>query len=870
MSCGTCPNSGKVPAQTSALSGGQVMLAWSLPNDELTPAGAGGAVRCANNQHWVAADAPYCAVCAGEGGVLLQQAAQDSSTFLVRGTAEKKSRAEQPIPEAPPDTCPQCGQESKGAWACPNCHAAKAVVGYTPADMAVAMGHHPLYNPIVGDIFGSYTLAVLGERRNVVVQPHNTSTDMQGNIYLDTMPLGPQPGVTKNLATAFGSAEHEIGHEKYTPVATWKRVLGIQNGTEPSSLGAAARHVLTHVYNIVEDGRMERRVQAEDPYGYRMIEASTALLMSERAQPWTRSLDSWQKMTLAMLYEGLPTTQVPAALVKQMNAKERALWSRLQPMVQEAVRARPERCADLAVEIAGLLEKEGLVSGQTALPAWLPVGNPSAGQPGGQPGGQAGGGSGGSQSSGQQSGQQGSGGGGGQSGNQPGGQQSGGGGGQSGGQQGGQPSGQQGGQPSGGGGGQPGGQPGSGGGGGGQPGGQPGSGGGGGGQPGGHGSKNCPYCGAFMPAEADVCPTCGNAARAGQEENPGKDQGGGKGRGKGKGKGKGKGAGAGSGDADDWNSAFGESAWSSVESVQADVRAQYEQAVVTEAKRHTKAFGRRVAEAKDSQAQTVPALSGNGMTTILPIEMPAVTDQPLPAEDLATAQRMVTSLRKLQNKVKQTQRLQRGGQLDRTRLVAARAGSERVFKKMGGLGKGKSRAWSLVFDGSSSIQSAGVDGAMKRMMALMGTVLDELHDPFEMSSFTGGSKVRVHKSFSQPWAKGRAQNYTAPGGTTYEPPLTRGGYALASREEDVRLLLFVTDGEPGEDQQTLRKKVVDPLRSELGTILVPVYLHGGNMTPARKTAMDTIFGEKQWLGVTTLDELPDIMYRYLEKYFVTD
>lgn len=314
-----------------------------------------------------------------------------------------------------------------------------------------------------------------------------------------------------------------------------------------------------------------------------------------------------------------------------------------------------------------------------------------------------------------------------------------------------------------------------------------------------------------------------------------------------------------------WDQAFQPGTWESVATIQADVGGQYARGVTTEARRSAKTFGKQVGKKKNGQV-TVPTLDGAGATTFeLQSIPPNRAVRSLNADDLGVVRTMVGRLRALQNQARQPKTQQRAGRLDRTRLTAAVKGDTRVFRKPGGLGRGKSRAWSVVLD--ASVSMGGLAHKVRQATGIIGETLHTVNDPFEITEFGGQNEViGVNKTFDEPWSPGQAYAYNPYGNTYYTDALTRAAYSLSGRDEEAKIMFFITDGGPSEEYDEIRKNVVEPIRRQ-GIILIPVFL---GPAQSAQSIYDEIFGSRQWIAVPNLQNLPRLVYEYLEKYFVTD
>ena len=120
-----------------------------------------------------------------------------------------------------------------------------------------------LANPGLARLYGRLAGALSGQERQVVFTREGLgSTDLRTTIYLNPYPLGEDAPPAHNHAVARATLYHEIGHEMITPPAIWQRALDIAASPTPVAGLDAGRALLPHVYNLVEDGRMERRLAA--------------------------------------------------------------------------------------------------------------------------------------------------------------------------------------------------------------------------------------------------------------------------------------------------------------------------------------------------------------------------------------------------------------------------------------------------------------------------------------------------------------------------------------------------------------------------------------------------------------------------------
>ncbi len=201
------------------------------------------------------------------------------------------------------------------------------------------------------------------------------ATNMQGKIQADPTPLGPNADPRDNLVVTRAGIYHELGHELYTDPALWATCLEANKSDTPYDFETATggrltldagRRFLPQIYNIVEDGRMEREVARTTPGAGEILAASCRL---EDRLGWEpgRPQDDYNDLTGALLYEALPFYRVrPKVVEERLSPKARALFEELRPLVQRSVRGSGDDAFAAAVIIAKRLEEEGIIDHDSA------------------------------------------------------------------------------------------------------------------------------------------------------------------------------------------------------------------------------------------------------------------------------------------------------------------------------------------------------------------------------------------------------------------------------------------------------------------------------------------------------------------------
>lgn len=245
---------------------------------------------------------------------------------------------------------------------------------------------NPLSTKALADMYSRLASGLTGRSCQVTLKPGalhvNTetgeqvyitsgfATNMQGKIQADPTPLGSTANPRDNLVVTRAGIYHELGHELYTDPGLWATCLEANTSTTPYELETigggtlvldAGRRFLPQIYNIVEDGRMEREVARNTPGAGEILAASCRL---EDRWGWEpgRPQDDYNDLTGALLYEALPFYKVrPEVVEERLSPKARALFEELRPLVQRSVRGSGDDAFNAAVIIAKRLEEEGII-----------------------------------------------------------------------------------------------------------------------------------------------------------------------------------------------------------------------------------------------------------------------------------------------------------------------------------------------------------------------------------------------------------------------------------------------------------------------------------------------------------------------------
>jgi hypothetical protein len=223
----------------------------------------------------------------------------------------------------------------------------------------------PIANEGTRRMLGGICSALTGKRRNIVFKEGaGFATDLAGTIYLDPYPLGKHKPLAANLAVMTAGLEHELGHELFTNPDHWRKVLEVAGSAEEApveGLDERGRQIISHIYNIIEDGRMEREVSLT------YAGAAEHLALGCQLQPrWDETvgegIDPQHQVYGAMLYTALPYFKVKPAVRAAMSKEARALFEELEPVVRRGVTGSSDEALEAAFTIARRLQKEGLTA----------------------------------------------------------------------------------------------------------------------------------------------------------------------------------------------------------------------------------------------------------------------------------------------------------------------------------------------------------------------------------------------------------------------------------------------------------------------------------------------------------------------------
>jgi hypothetical protein len=217
----------------------------------------------------------------------------------------------------------------------------------------------PIMNESIKHMLQGYVSSLVGKYRKIEFKEGGGfATDMQGTLYLDPYPLGRTAPVAHNLAVLMAGMNHELGHELYTNPDHWRKVLDTAKSPDPVDGLDDGRKIIPHIYNIIEDGRMEREVSLE------ALGAAQQLAIGCKLQPrWDEKVGEGvpveHQVYGAMLYTALPYFKVRDEVRAAMSPKARAIFEEVEPFVKKGVLGSKAESLEASFEITRILEKYG-------------------------------------------------------------------------------------------------------------------------------------------------------------------------------------------------------------------------------------------------------------------------------------------------------------------------------------------------------------------------------------------------------------------------------------------------------------------------------------------------------------------------------
>ena len=214
---------------------------------------------------------------------------------------------------------------------------------------------------VLVETYSRIASAMAGAPRRVVLEEKGGprdgmfSTNMKGRINAERYPLGKDAFAAENLLAMKAGVYHELGHEEDTEPAIWARVLKIARGEEEvEGLPKGQAGMVAEVFNIIEDGRMER-LQAQRRRGIASILAADAKINPRWDETVGEDIPLTHQVTGMMLYRSLPFFRVRQQVFEQASPRARKLFDEITPLVDRGTSGSCEDGLFAAVEVSRLL-----------------------------------------------------------------------------------------------------------------------------------------------------------------------------------------------------------------------------------------------------------------------------------------------------------------------------------------------------------------------------------------------------------------------------------------------------------------------------------------------------------------------------------
>lgn len=207
--------------------------------------------------------------------------------------------------------------------------------------------------------YGRIATSLAGAPRSVSItedggpRPDMFWTDMKGRIQAERYPLRNTPfnSELNNLIAMKAGLYHELGHEEDTPVGVFRRILAIAHGEEEvEGLPKEAAGLVAEVYNILEDGRMER-AQAKRRRGVANLLAACARIQPRWDEKVGDDVPLAHQVLGMMLYRALPFFRVRPEVFEAAPERVRRLYLDIEPLIDRAMNS-PEETFQASIEIS--------------------------------------------------------------------------------------------------------------------------------------------------------------------------------------------------------------------------------------------------------------------------------------------------------------------------------------------------------------------------------------------------------------------------------------------------------------------------------------------------------------------------------------
>ena len=216
-------------------------------------------------------------------------------------------------------------------------------------------------------MFSGVASALAGAPRRVLIEEQGGprdgmfGTNLKGKITAERYPLGKESDIARNILAMKAGIYHELGHEEDTPPEIWARAIQIAQGQEDvEGLSREGAAQVADIFNILEDGRMER-VQAKRRRGVAMILAADSKIQPRWDEAVGDGVPLEHQLTGMMLYRSLPFFKVRQEVYEQAAPRARKLFDEIAPLVDRATSGSVEEALFAAVEIARKLDQDEVI-----------------------------------------------------------------------------------------------------------------------------------------------------------------------------------------------------------------------------------------------------------------------------------------------------------------------------------------------------------------------------------------------------------------------------------------------------------------------------------------------------------------------------
>ncbi len=217
---------------------------------------------------------------------------------------------------------------------------------------------------VLVETYSRIASAMAGAPRRVILEekggPRNGmfSTNMKGTIHAERYPLGKDAFAMQNLLAMKAGIYHELGHEEDTDPSVWARVLKIAKGEEEvEGLPKRQARMVAEIYNIIEDGRMER-LQAQRRRGIAAVLAADAKINPRWGESVGENVPLIHQVTGMMLYRSLPFFRVRREVFEQASPRAQQLFQKVAPLVDRGTSGSAEDGLFAAVEVSRILAQD--------------------------------------------------------------------------------------------------------------------------------------------------------------------------------------------------------------------------------------------------------------------------------------------------------------------------------------------------------------------------------------------------------------------------------------------------------------------------------------------------------------------------------